>query len=845
MLASPNLLARKKWLRLGLMLAIILSATWFRFWRLAELPPGFYYDEAYNALDGLWMFKTMTPVAYFVGNTGRHPMIGYLAGLSMLIWGVTPYAARLAAPMVNVLLIALMYPFVLVLFAERRDRYWLALISAASLAFSLWHVVMSRTAYESPLLPFFMVLTATLFWQGLRRQSMRYFAIAGVALGLGLYTYFAARLMPLVFGLFVIVVSILAARRIQIEPPPLVRRQLWTGLLVMALTSFLVFIPLGLFILENPMRFFFRSGDLFILNRVARGEASALGQFIDALRIFIDGSSDTWRHNLVGQPGFNWLNVIGFAVGLVTAIWQIRRPAYLFLLIGLVVTWLPAPLASGISTVRISAMLPFYYVIMSLGLVTLVTWLANRTLKSAPSFALQAGTIALIFVVSGGGTAYSYFWRWAAEPAVYQAYHGRFVDLARRIIDESASRDVLLPFYLYEHPTMRFMLFDDFKEVTDPPLVNADRSVVLVREPEQPPSALIWLTRDETGQGLAYVTRPLPPDAFTALTPTGPPVKLRTPADTDTIALLTPYQSLRPLLAQLTDWSSVPHIDYTFDDEVRLFGYEIWPPLVQPGQSPLLNLYWQSLIGQPYPRTQFVQLIDRRGEPVAQWTDSSLFDEHRWRTGGTIPDQHVLWLGTDIAPGPYLVRVGLFDYSTGRRVPVRNAAGTPVAGDQVVLGLFYVAKGEIDPRPPQTPLKADLGDQIELLGYSLKPLDAGASTLQVWLHWQAIAPMDKAYTAFVQLLDAQGQLVTGWDAQPLAGQYPTSSWQPNEIVVDAFDLPLPPTLSPGYYRLITGLYDFETGQRLAVTPQDGSQAVDNTVILKDLTIGDTSANSGS
>ena len=71
------------------MLVIILSATWLRFWRLAELPPGFYYDEAYNALDGLWMFKTMTPVAYFVGNTGRHPMIGYLAGLAMMIWGVS------------------------------------------------------------------------------------------------------------------------------------------------------------------------------------------------------------------------------------------------------------------------------------------------------------------------------------------------------------------------------------------------------------------------------------------------------------------------------------------------------------------------------------------------------------------------------------------------------------------------------------------------------------------------------------------------------------------------------------------------------------------------------------
>lgn len=607
---------------------------------------------------------------------------------------------------------------------------------------------------------------------------------------------------------------------------------------MMALASFVVFIPLGLFILNDPITFFFRSGDVFILNRVARGEASAAGQLVDALRLFIDGSSDTWRHNLVGQSGFNWLNLIGFGVGLITAIRHIRQPACLFLLIGLIVTWIPAPLASGISTLRISAMLPFYYVIMALGLVTIVNWLASRWPKALPRFTLQAALIALIFVVSGGGTAYSYFGRWAAEPAVYQAYHGHFVDLARRVIDESHRQDVLLPFYLYEHPSVRFMLFDDFQEVAEPPSVETGRSVVLVREPKQPPSALVWLTRDEAGQGLAYIARPLPPDAFTALTPTGPPVELRNPADTDTIALFTPYESLQPLSAQLTAWPSVAQVDYNFDEEVRLFGYEVWPPLVQPGQSPVLNLYWQSLAQQPYPRTQFVQLINHRGDPIAQWTDSSLYDEHRWRTGGTIPDQHILWLGANIAPGPYLVRIGLFDYTTSQRVLVYDDDGTPVSGAQVVLGLFYVTNSESDPRTPQTPLAVKWANQIELLGYSLAPFEAGASNFRVGLHWQAIDDVAEDFTAFVQLLDADGQLVTGWDSQPLAGQYPTSSWQPGEIVVDAFDLPLPDSLPPGQYRLITGLYNFETGQRLGVTIVDDVQTMDDAVILREVSLGD-------
>lgn len=844
MQSSPTLFANKKWLRLIVMLLIILAATWLRFWRLAELPPGFYYDEAYNALDGWWMVETMTPEAYFVGNTGRHPMIAYLAALSMAIWGVTPYAARLVAPAVNVLLVALIYPFVLVLFAKRSDRHWLALIAAAGMAFSLWNVVISRTAYESPLLPFFAVLTATLFWRGFRRHWMLYFAAAGAALGLAQYTYFAARLLPLIFGLFVLIWSVASAGPISTAQPAPSRRYLWQGLLVMALTSFVVFIPLGLFILNDPVSFFFRSGDVFILNRVARGEASAVGQLIDALRIFIDGSSDTWRHNIVGQSGFNWLNLIGFGVGLGVTLRYLRRPPYLFLLLGLIVTWLPAPLASGISTVRISAMLPFYYVITALGLATLVTWLADRWPGQSSRVAWQAGTIALIFIVSGGGTAYSYFGRWAAEPAVYQAYHGHFVDLARRVITESQHSDLLLPFYLYEHPTVRFMLFETFKEVTEPPPVEADRPLVLVREPEQQPSAMVWLTRDEAGQDLAYVTRPQPPDAFAALTPTGPPVELRNPADTDTIALFTPYESIGPLQPQLTDWQSPAQVDFNFGDEVRLFGYDIWPPLVQPGQSPVLTLYWQSLARQPYPRTQFVQLIDRRGEPVAQWTDSSLYDEHRWRTGGVIPDQHIIWLGADSVPGPYLVRVGLFDYSTGRRVPVYESGGDPVAGDQIVLGLFYVGD-EVDPHRPQTPLNAKLGDRLALTGYSLAPYSAGDATLRVWLHWQAVEAVSEDYTAFVQLLDAEGRRVTGWDAQPLAGYYPTSSWQPGEMVADAFDLPLPETLPPGEYRLVTGLYNFETGQRLPVTSVAGNRSRDDAVILHEFTLEKEVDNEGS
>jgi hypothetical protein len=114
-------------------------------------------------------------------------------------------------------------------------------------------------------------------------------------------------------------------------------------------------------------------------------------------------------------------------------------------------------------------------------------------------------------------------------------------------------------------------------------------------------------------------------------------------------------------------------------------------------------------------------------------------------------------------------------------------------------------------------------DSIELVGTTMPQINSPSnalslphvSSLVVTLHWQALQPVDKPYTVFLQLLNEQGEVVAGWDQQPFGGLYPTSLWSPGELIADTIQLPLPEDgLSPGKYRLITGFYDFETGQRL-------------------------------
>jgi hypothetical protein len=72
------------------------------------------------------------------------------------------------------------------------------------------------------------------------------------------------------------------------------------------------------------------------------------------------------------------------------------------------------------------------------------------------------------------------------------------------------------------------------------------------------------------------------------------------------------------------------------------------------------------------------------------------------------------------------------------------------------------------------------------------------------------------YTTFLHLRNAAGETVAQKDQPPLNGAYPTSLWERGEIISDTLTLSLPSDLPPGPYHLVTGLYDFQTGQRLTI-----------------------------
>jgi hypothetical protein len=148
----------------------------------------------------------------------------------------------------------------------------------------------------------------------------------------------------------------------------------------------------------------------------------------------------------------------------------------------------------------------------------------------------------------------------------------------------------------------------------------------------------------------------------------------------------------------------------------------------------------------------------------------------------------------------------------------RAAAGAPeaLAGRHLQAAGVNLIALETEPRPElpssAAPLGVIFGDTLTLAGWEPIDLIPAAeyrpeTNWQIALYWQAAAPVPVDYTLSVRPL-AQGQLITGengpliQDHQPVWGLYPTTRWQPGELVRDVYALTLPPGTQPDAVQIV-------------------------------------------
>lgn len=288
-----------------------------------------------------------------------------------------------------------------------------------------------------------------------------------------------------------------------------------------------------------------------------------------------------------------------------------------------------------------------------------------------------------------------------------------------------------------------------------------------------------------------------------------------------TIAGLALYLWLLPLLElQLT---ATPANVNWYGGNLVLQGVRVDGSPAAAGAEISVWLYWQRLGKIPKNLHLSLHALERPG--LAQSLASSEQDDlgqyatEGWMAGVPVRKRLTLRLPEALeTPGSLalMLRVWRGNWAQGeiQGVAVDRSDRQVLGQDQVVIGSVAV------PGPGFAGgyaafSEARFDKQLALEGYTLPDEAEAGDELTLTLYWQVLEAPPVNYTQFLHLQrEADAAFVAGFDEQPFGGRFPSVDWPADQALRDVWRIQLPPELAAGDYRLVYGLYNSQTLERL-------------------------------
>ncbi|MBI5652907.1 MAG: DUF2723 domain-containing protein [Chloroflexi bacterium] len=247
--------------------------------------------------------------------------------------------------------------------------------------------------------------------------------------------------------------------------------------------------------------------------------------------------------------------------------------------------------------------------------------------------------------------------------------------------------------------------------------------------------------------------------------------------------------------------------------DVQVVGYDLEPDPPIPGQRARVLVYYKTL-ARMYPmyaaQLSIRDLLERPALDLHAFPASFYYPTYRWRAGEFYRDAYAFVLPADAPNGIYHLDLFWYEYDLGTGVTDFDRE------NKLALGEMRV--GDFNTARIAQPAHARVGDAITFLGWRGDTTIARGQSLDLDLFWRGDRVMREAYTVFVHLTDASGQVLADADSPPAQGLYPTTRWLSGEIVRDRHSLKIPGDLAPGEYQIAIGMYLPATGARLPVDP---------------------------
>lgn len=378
---TPKPMTRRDWM---VVLTVFSLGAFLRLWHLGSLFEGMSWDEAYKGLDAIAIREFHERPVYLNWNAGRDAMVAYLVAFTQTLMGTGIESVRIVTAVAGSLSVGLFYFLLRKLFHPT-----VGLIGAFCLAVSKWHIVHSRYGVRVPLLPFFELLILLLVVLGLssRRKLSTCLLLAGIATGLGFYTYIAYRVFPVVVLLFLFQ-----------DPIRSCLKQHWKSLTAALLISIVLVLPLARFFADHQESLTNRMNRTAVWKQKGTDAPPAsliLDATAETLGMFTYHGDPIARHNVNEEPMLSPFLTSFFLLGLLFCIANVRKSYAAFFLAYFLISLMPGFLSvhAPQSSRTLAAVIPAYFFV-SVGMITtgrivgvhsdrLKKWVVGVTLAAA------------------------------------------------------------------------------------------------------------------------------------------------------------------------------------------------------------------------------------------------------------------------------------------------------------------------------------------------------------------------------------------------------------------------------------------------------------------------------
>lgn len=322
-----------------LLLAVTVIVVFFRVYHLQQTPAEPFSDHAEKILDVYDVSQGQTHI-FFPRNTGREAIQMYWTLLMSWVFGTG--LTFLSLKIGTILFGLFTLPYIYLLGKEVANPR-VGLIAFVLAGIGYWPNVISRIGLRFPLYPLFVAPLLLYLIRGFRTHNRNDFILAGIFLGIGLHGYTPFRIVPLlVLAAFLLYVLHAQSRG--------VRQDALLWLVIVGLTSFIVFLPLLRYAIENPDLFSYRA-----LSRLNIGQSLPapwyqifLSNTWNALTMFNWNDGVVWVNSLPGRPALDVVSGAFFLIGIILILVryvQKRHWLDLFLILSIPILLLPSILA--------------------------------------------------------------------------------------------------------------------------------------------------------------------------------------------------------------------------------------------------------------------------------------------------------------------------------------------------------------------------------------------------------------------------------------------------------------------------------------------------------------------